>query len=127
MALPTTGVRARPISSKKKKKKKKKEADAGKMGTSATCSTQAAKAAMAAMAAEEKKRREHDLTLLALAFENRPKVVTLRAPSLQAMQYWADGLYYKTLWLRAGCVHNLKVCGAEGNKGPKHLNIMKLR
>ena len=122
MALPTTGVRARPISSKKKKKK---EADAGKMGTSA--STQAAKAAMAAMAAEEKKRREHDLTLLALAFENRPKVVTLRAPSLQAMQYWADGLYYKTLWLRAGCVHNLKVCGAEGNKGPKHLNIMKLR
>ena len=124
MALPTTGVRARPISSKKKKKKKE-EADAGKMGTSA--STQAAKAAMAAMAAEEKKRREHDLTLLALAFENRPKVVTLRAPSLQAMQYWADGLYYKTLWLRAGCVHNLKVCGAEGNKGPKHLNIMKLR
>ena len=118
MALPTTGVRARPISSKKKKKKK---ANAGKMGTSA--STQAAKAAMAAA---EKKRREHDLTLLALAFENRPKVVTLRAPSLQAMQYWADGLYYKTLWLRAGCVHNLKVCGAEGNKGPTHYNIMRL-
>ena len=80
MALPTTGVRA--------KHDGEVVGAAGKAGQSG---------------------EGRDLTLLALSFENRHSVVTLRAPSPQAMQYWTDGLYYKALWLRAGCISNLKV------------------